>query len=123
MPGGDDLRLITRLPSRATPPAPGDRPEANAPAAVPAPDATSAPPDTSAGAGDVPTHVLVGNRALPLTHGALGFSVALHGHIALLRAAEGLTLNGTAIFRDTALEVGDRIARHGRDYLVISVET
>jgi hypothetical protein len=82
------------------------------------------PPASQPGDGplDTPTHALQGSRAFAFGHPQLGFVVERHGPVALLRAAEGLTLNGTAIFRDTALETGDRIARHGLEYLVIRVE-
>ena len=119
--GGGDLRLITRLPRLAPPfptataptvAAPGGA--GGAPAGSAAAEAPSAPP--------LPTHVLAGHRALPLGHGALGFDVVRHGTVTLVRPAHGLLLNGAAIFRDTALEIGDRIGLDGREFLVISVE-
>jgi hypothetical protein len=122
VPDGDDLRLVTRLPARAVLAVDTATGPAQLPAA-PAPEATATPPvGAMSDARAMPTHVLHDNRALPLGHPALDFAVVRHGEVALLRAADGLTLNGTTIFRETALEIGDRVARHGREYLVISVE-
>jgi hypothetical protein len=104
------LRLITRLPRRLAP----ESSQANASGA-----AEGSP---TAGTAGLPTHVLAGNRAIPLGHRDLGFGVVRHGAVSLLRPVDGLTLNGSAIFRDTALELGDRIEYRGHDYLVISVE-
>lgn len=116
---GGELRLIARLPRLAPPlPVGGAEPELGSAQDRPlgTDSAAHAPPV-------LPTHVLIGHRALPLGHGALGFDVVRHGAVTLVRPADGLLLNGATIFRDTALEVGDRLALGGREYLVITVET
>ena len=100
---GDDLRLVTRLPHHE-------------------PIADAARSQSDIVRTNTPTHALSGNRALPLETPNLGFSVSRHGATVLLRAAEGVTLNGAVVLRDTALETGDRIAQGDRAYLVIHVE-
>ena len=106
MTGPERLRLITRLPRQLAQES----------------GAASTSRAACAGSRGLPTHVLAAHRAFPLGHRELGFDVVHHGAVSLLRPADGLTLNGSAIFRDTALELGDRIEYGGRDYLVISVE-
>jgi hypothetical protein len=118
-PEGGELWLVTRLPARRASERLAEPPET-----LPALAEPSHEPHLPTGQESIsPTHVLLGQRALPFGHPALPFAIVRHGPVALLRAAESVTLNGTAIFRDTALEAGDRIARHGIEYLVISVET
>jgi len=145
VPADGELRLVTRLPADLVPntrapattvadaattaPAPATAPM-TAPMTAPAggiPAAAETPANASAAPSDdelpTPTHALAGHRAVALHQAAPLFSVARHGPLVLLRPAAGLTLNETPVFRDTVLEVGDRIARDGQTYLVIHVET
>lgn len=111
----DDPRLITRLPGTAAT-APG-APSAPRPPA----SANSQSTDKSAHT-SMATHLLIGHRALPFTHGELPITVLCHGPITLLRAGRGVTLNGRTLERDTSLEPGDQVGFPGGAGIVIGVE-
>ncbi|MFU8816493.1 MAG: FHA domain-containing protein [Pseudomonadales bacterium] len=111
VPADGELRLITRLP------------HGRAAQAARQPEEPEAPAETSqAAAASLPTHLLQGHHAWPLTAAELPLPVSQAESGFLLRAQPGTQLNGATLERDAPLQPGDRITVGGEEYLIIQVQ-
>ncbi|MCZ6643779.1 MAG: hypothetical protein O7F71_19565 [Gammaproteobacteria bacterium] len=69
-----------------------------------------------------PTHILVGNNAVPIATNGLPLKLEHKKRQVLLRAQEGVTVNGQTVKDETVLNIGDEIMHGELSYRMIVVE-
>ncbi|MEQ8861333.1 MAG: hypothetical protein RIC56_22025 [Pseudomonadales bacterium] len=117
VPGDGELRLVTRLPG--APSAATARAEA---ASTTAPASATAPAAVVSSPAEPPaSHALRNHRAWPLRGTGSPLPLEHHGDRPLLKAAEGVRLNGAAVTAASPLKPGDRVVVGADEYLIIHV--